>query len=263
MSFSKMNSSKVNCTQSAASQPLLGVLGGLGPMSTFYFCELLTAHTEASCDADHIDMLISSRASTPDRTAFILGTSTEDPLPVMCEEAERLTEAGAELIVIPCNTAHYFYDGLRKSCRVPILNIIEQTISHLHTNRVHRFGLLATEGTRASGAYRRFSDPLGMTCVDPTAEEQALITEIIYGCVKQNRAVDWNAFFSVTDAMRARGCERLVLGCTELSLLKRAGLDDGVFVDSLEVLAYRTILACKKTPIGFPADFALRGEGSV
>ena len=86
-------------------QPLLGILGGLGPMSTVYFYELLTAHTKASSDADHIDMLISSRATTPDRTAFILGRSKEDPLPVMIEEALRLERAGASLLVIPCNTA--------------------------------------------------------------------------------------------------------------------------------------------------------------
>lgn len=253
----------MNFSKSDFSKPYLGVLGGLGPMSTFYFCELLTSHTDAKCDADHIDMLISSRASTPDRTAFILGASADDPLPVMQCEAKRLINAGVDLIVIPCNTAHYFYEGLATCSTVPILNIIEQTVSHLHANHVKRFGLLATEGTCASGAYRRFSDPLGMTCVEPTAEEQARITEIIYGCVKQNRAIDWNAFFSVTDAMRARGCERLVLGCTELSLLKRAGLDESVFVDSLEVLAHRTILACRRTPIGFPADFATREEDSV
>ena len=69
---------------------LLGVLGGLGPMSTVCFCELLTAHTKAKSDSDHIDMIISSRATTPDRTAFILGKSELDPLPVMREETERL-----------------------------------------------------------------------------------------------------------------------------------------------------------------------------
>ncbi|MBE6553717.1 MAG: amino acid racemase [Ruminococcaceae bacterium] len=235
---------------------LLGVLGGLGPMSTFYFCELLTAHTKATCDADHIDMLISSHASTPDRTAFILGKSEADPLPVMQKEAKRLTDAGAALLVIPCNTAHYFYDGLRAAVHVPILNIIEETVRHLHANRVSRFGLLATEGTVASGAYQRFSDPLGMTCLTPTEEEQQVISRIIYDEVKQNKSVNWNDFFKITDAMRARGCERLILGCTELSLLKRAGLDDSVFVDSLEVLAYQTIRACHKTPIGFPVSFA-------
>ena len=112
-------------------KPLLGVLGGLGPMSTFYFCELLTSHTLVRRDSDHIDMIISSRASTPDRTAFILGKSADDPLPVMRQEAARLVSAGADLIVIPCNTAHYFYEGLTEISTVPILNIIDETVQYL------------------------------------------------------------------------------------------------------------------------------------
>ena len=82
-----------------------------------------------------------------------------------------------------------------------------------------------------------------------------MISSIIYQNIKQNRPVDRNEFFRVADAMRARGSERLVLGCTELSLLKRQGLDSTLFVDSLEVLAWRAILACGKLPVGFPADF--------
>ena len=117
---------------------LLGILGGLGPMSTFHFCQMLTEHTPASSDADHVDMIISSRASTPDRTAFILGKSNCDPLPVMIEEAKRLENAGAELLVIPCNTAHYFYEGLQKECRVPIINIIYETVSLLKKMNIKR-----------------------------------------------------------------------------------------------------------------------------
>lgn len=234
---------------------LLGVLGGLGPMSTVYFCELLTSHTKADCDGDHIDMLISSRASTPDRTAFILGQSQNDPLPVMIEEAKRLTHAGADLIVIPCNTAHYFYDGIRAATPTPMLNIIEETVHHLHRLGVSTVGLLATEGTVKASAYTPLCESLGMTCLVPSPEEQAVISSIIYDRIKQNKPVDMEEFLAVANALRARGCERLVLGCTELSLLKRTGLDDAIFVDSLEVLAYRTILACHKAPDGFPADF--------
>lgn len=234
---------------------LLGVLGGLGPMSTVYFCELLTSHTKAGCDNDHIDMLISSRASTPDRTAFILGKSQNDPLPVMIEEAQRLERAGADLIVIPCNTAHYFYDGIRAAITAPMLNIMEETVGLLHRRGVGTLGLLATEGTVKASAYAPLCERLGMTCLVPTPEEQAVISSIIYDRIKQNKPVDMEAFGRVADSLRARGCDRLVLGCTELSLLKKAGLDDAIFVDSLEVLAYRTILACGKTPIGFPADF--------
>ena len=238
----------------------LGILGGLGPMSTVYFCELLNRHTAATCDGDHIDMLISSRATTPDRTAYILDKSAPDPLPVMLEEAHRLENAGVDLLVMPCNTAHYFYDGLRKGCKTPILNIIDETTAHLCRMGTHTFGLLATSGTIQSGAYERFCAPRGLTCLTPTQEEQAIITDIIFGQIKQNKPVDMVAFEGVVNALRSRGCEKIVLGCTELSLVKKFGLDDELFVDSLDVLAHRTILACGKTPIGFPASFADKEE---
>ena len=67
---------------------LLGVLGGLGPMASAYFYEMITAHTKAQRDQDHIDIILSSRASTPDRTDFILGRSTDSPLPAMIEDAK-------------------------------------------------------------------------------------------------------------------------------------------------------------------------------
>ncbi len=234
---------------------LLGVLGGLGPMSTVYFCKLLNRHTAARGDGDHIDMFISSRASTPDRTAFILGKSREDPLPVMLADAARLEAAGVDLIVIPCNTAHYFYDGLSLACRVPILNIIRETVLHLKKAGVRTFGLLATDGTVQSGAYHRVCAEQDITCITPEASEQTVVTSIIYDAIKQNKPVDRDAFLRVADSLSARGCERLVLGCTELSLLKSQGLCDERFIDSLDVLAYRTILACGKVPIDFGPDF--------
>ena len=233
----------------------LGILGGLGPMSTVYFCELLNRHTAATCDADHIDMLISSKATTPDRTAYILDKNSPDPLPVMLSEAHRLENAGVDLIVVPCNTAHYFYDGLTEGCQTPILNIIDETTAHLARTGVKTFGLLATVGTVQSGAYERFCAPRGLACITPTEEEQAIISNIIFGQIKQNKPVDMAAFVGIVSSLRSRGCEKIVLGCTELSLLKKEGLDDDLFVDSLDVLAYRTILACGKTPVGFPISF--------
>ena len=240
---------------------LLGILGGLGPMSSAYFYELLTAHTDAKCDADHIDLLISSRASTPDRTAFILGASKESPIPAMREEINRLVCAGATLLVIPCNTAHTFYEELQRDCPVPILNIISQSVKHLQRQGVTKFGLLATEGTVASGSYQHFCSGTELECVLPSPEEQAYVTEIIYDQIKQNKPVDMDKFYAVTHSLIAQGCQRLVLGCTELSLLKKQGLTDTIFVDSLEVLAHATILASGKTPCDFPASFSAEAGG--
>ena len=202
-----------------AKSKLLGILGGLGPMSTVYFYELLTALTDAKCDQEHIDMVISSRATTPDRTAYILGKSDENPLDVMIPEAKKLVAYGAEVIAIPCNTAHYFYDRLAAEIDIPILNIIAESVKRLSEDGVKRFGLLATEGTVKSGTYQKYCDAHRIECVVPDDEHQRMVSEIIYGEIKRNRPADMERFGEISDHMRSLGCERLILGCTELSLI--------------------------------------------
>lgn len=225
---------------------LLGVLGGLGPMATVYFYELLTSLTDADCDQEHIDMVISSRATTPDRTAFILGESEVNPIDAMTEDAKKLVIFGAELIAIPCNTAHYFYDQLAAAVDVPILNIVEESVAYLKRERVSRFGLLATDGTVQSETYQKYCRAHDMTCIVPDAEHQARVMELIYGQIKRGKRADMESFREISGYMRSLGCERLILGCTELSLIKRdEGLDD-YYTDSLECLALATIRACGK-----------------
>ena len=230
----------------------LGILGGLGPMSSVYFYEMLTAHTLATRDQDHLNILLSSRADTPDRTDYILGKSKDDPIPVMKFEVARLIGAGADIIAIPCNTAHYFYDSISEESGVPIINIIRQTTLFCYRQGVKKAGILATEGTISSGSYSKMLASAGMECICPDGEGQRIISDIIYGQIKQGKAPDMDAFFKVADDLVARGCDRIILGCTELSLLKReGGLSDRLFIDSLEVLAYSAIRMCGKTPTGF------------
>ena len=117
---------------------MLGILGGLGPMSGVYFCEMLISHTAAQKDSDHINFLLSSRADTPDRSSFILGESKNDPTEAMTEEALRLENAGAQVIAIPCNTAHYFYKKICEQVSVPIINIIEETAGFCEHEKLRR-----------------------------------------------------------------------------------------------------------------------------
>ena len=229
----------------------LGILGGLGPMATVYFYEMLTEHTEVSCDQDHINILISSRADTPDRTDFILGRSKNNPLPVMIGEARRLVAAGADVIVLPCNTAHYFYDELSRATGVPIINIITETVSHCVGCGMKKIGLLATEGTVRSEAYGSVCQRLGIGITYPCEASQRLINEIIYDEIKQGKAPDMEKFGRVAYELREQDCDTLVLGYTELSLLKKSGHLGRYYTDSLEVLASVTIRSCGKTPIGF------------
>ncbi|MBQ8140645.1 MAG: aspartate/glutamate racemase family protein [Clostridia bacterium] len=230
---------------------VLGVLGGLGPMSSVYFYETLTSHTKADCDQQHLNILLSSRADIPDRTAFILGKSDSNPLDAMRREVEKLVAAGAEIVAIPCNTAHYFYEGISKSSSVPVLNIIEETVSFCKYLGLSKVGVLATEGTVLSGAYKNVLEREGIEYTTCSEDEQRIISDIIYGAVKQGKEPDLDRFLQVADTLTAHGCERIILGCTELSLLKRNCRLGIRFIDSLDVLSIRAITECGALPQTF------------
>ena len=229
----------------------LGILGGLGPMSGIYFCEMLTAHTRAGADQEHIDFLLSSKATTPDRTDYILGRSPSNPAVAMTAEVNKLISAGADLIAIPCNTAHYFYDTVAAASSVPIINIIDQTVEFCKSLGISRVGVLATEGTVSSGAYENALRQAGMEYLTCQTEDQTVISHIIYDQIKKGLPPDTEAFRLVAERLRQRGAQALILGCTELSLLKRECLKDSDYIDSLEVLACAAIRLCGKEPIGF------------
>ena len=232
-------------------QKLLGILGGLGPMASVYFCEMLISHTKAERDADHINFLLSSRADTPDRSSFIIGSSSEDPTDAMIEEALRLERAGADIIAIPCNTAHYFYDGICSAVSAPILNIITETARFCNWNGSKTIGVLATEGTAASGAYEKYLSKYPIDLLPLTKAEQATVTKIIFEQIKCGIEPDIDAFLGVISDLHERGAELVVLGCTELSLIKKKYPLPEYVVDSLELLALSAISATHKTPMGF------------
>ncbi|MGD9560004.1 MAG: aspartate/glutamate racemase family protein [Oscillospiraceae bacterium] len=230
---------------------VLGILGGLGPMATAYFYEMVTAHTKAARDQEHIDMVISSKATTPDRTAYILGQSDEDPFGVMEAEAERLVTFGAEVIAIPCNTAHYFYTRLDEVITVPVLNMVRLTAQKAAALGCGKVGILATDGTVQTHTYQQACEAAGLEWAVPQPKQQALVMQVIYGDIKSGRAPDMARFGSAAESLFALGCQRLILGCTELSLLKKMGLLDKRYIDSMEVLAEAAITACGKEAVGF------------
>jgi len=230
---------------------VLGILGGLGPMSSVYFYELLTAHTRACCDQEHLNILLSSRADIPDRTAFIIGASTQNPLPAMQQEVSRLVSAGAQIIAIPCNTAHYFYNGIASCTSVPILNIIEETVRYCQYQGTKKVGVLATEGTVRSGAYQSVMERIGIEFMSCSETDQQVISKLIYEDIKQGRPADPDALERVADSLTAAGCERIILGCTELSLFKKQYHPGPRFVDAMEILALRAIAACGADAVDF------------
>lgn len=231
----------------------LGILGGLGPAASVYFYRLITEHTAALRDQDHIDIVLISGAGIPDRSDFILGKSSDSPLPVMKADILKLAQIGADLIAIPCNTAHYFFDELARISPVPVLNIVKETVELAKKNGVKRLGILATTGTVHSFAYQKTCEKMGLEFRIPRERSQQMLMNIIYRSIKTAGTPDMDAFFGIAQELRGEGCDAIVLGCTELSLIPQVpSFEEYHFIDSLLVLAYKSIVECEKKPYGFP-----------
>lgn len=234
--------------------PILGILGGLGPLSSAYFYELITEHTQADCDQQHIDILISSKATTPDRTSFITGASPKNPLPIMKEEIKRLVTAGASVIAIPCNTAQHFYNSLCKDCAVPILNIISLTVKYAAYLGIKSVGIMATDGTILTESYKKSCEKYNIEYVIPSTASQKLLSAIIYSNIKNGQKINIEAFKNISNELLSNGCESLILGCTELSIIKRTFALGNKYIDSLDVLTACSIAACEKKICNYPSE---------
>ncbi len=222
----------------------LGIIGGLGPMATAYFLQLLTRMSDAASDQEHMEILLHSKPQIPDRTRFILGQSPENPLPRMIEIGIGLKEQGAELIAIPCVTAHYFQKKLEAEIGIPVLNAVAQTALCLKEAGVRRAGILATDGTIESELFQRALGAEEIACILPDRESQQIVMDMIYKKIKAGEAVEPEEFAVVSGKLFGRGAEPVLLACTELSLVKRdLSLGDG-FLDVMEVLARKAVMSC-------------------
>ncbi len=222
----------------------LGVIGGLGPGATAHFMSLVTDMTDAPIDQEHIEMVVFSTPSIPDRTRHILDNSQPSPLPKMLAVGQKLASLGAQFIAIPCVTAHYFYEKLETGIPVPIINGVGETVRHLKEHGVTKVGIMATDGTIQSGIFARELLKQGMEPVVPSKKRQADVMHIIFDNVKAGRSADMERFCSVALELRENGAQAIILGCTELSLVKRDNPIGPGFIDAMEVLAQQSVVRC-------------------
>ncbi len=222
----------------------LGVIGGLGPMATAYFMQLVIDMTEADVDQEHIEMLIHSKPQTPDRTAYILDHTKESPLPTMIEVGQGLKKQGADIIAMPCVTAHYFQNELESAIGLPVIHTIEETAKYLKSESIQKAGIMATDGTVTSRLFQTTLDSYGIEAVVPDAANLAKVMHIIYDNVKAGRPIDRTAVFEVQSFLQNSGAEIILLGCTELSMIKRDLRMAKGFLDVMEVLARSSVMAC-------------------
>ena len=126
----------------------IGILGGMGSEATSILFQDIVNQTDATKDSEHIPVIINNDPSIPDRSAYILGKGP-DPVPYLQDGVKKLQAWGADCMIMPCNTAHYFIDEITSVIQIPVLNMIEETavFAKKQYPGVSRFGLLATLGT--------------------------------------------------------------------------------------------------------------------
>ena len=223
----------------------LGVIGGLGPMATAYFLELIIKMTDVKTDQEHLPITLFNRPAIPDRTAYILGKSDKSPLPQIVDYLKGLESLGVSCVAIPCITSHYFYSEFQKSVKIPIINIVSETADYLKTQGVKKVGIMATEGTISTNLFQDALKKQAIAFEVPTADTQKKVMHLIYNNVKAGLPVELQLFKEVSKELFDKGCECIILGCTELSLIKRDYKIGKGYLDALEVLAVASVKACE------------------
>lgn len=213
---------------------LLGVLGGMGPAATADFYTKIIAHTPAVRDQDHLRLVIWADPTVPDRVGAVLhgaGADRPDPYPALLAGARVLRDAGATMIAIPCNTAHFFLPRLARDIAVPYLDMIEETVAAVR-NRTG-VGLLSTTATR--DLYRsRLDSP-----ILPDANAQQAVDAAIRLVKAGDPAAAQKHALEAVRRMANAGVEALVLACSELPLALRGCAEppDMDLVDPTDLLA--------------------------
>ena len=224
----------------------LGVIGGMGPQATQIFYQRILDRTDAACDQEHLPALILSDTGMPDRTAAILGGDAQRVYQRLLADAQLLERSGCTVLAIPCNTSHYFADRLQEQLTIPLIHMPRETVGVLAAAGKKRVGILATDGTVRTGIYQRECDRLGIEGVAPDETTQKLVMSIIYDEIKKGETGSREKFAAIDRAIRAMGCDAAILGCTELSVYRvYHGLPE-FYLDAMEVLTERCILACGK-----------------
>lgn len=225
------------------SQKILGVLGGMGPAASAEFLKILAEKYPAEKDQDHPVVYMISDPKMPDRGSAIEGRG-EDPEPYIRQNMEKLVGWGADILAVPCNTAHYFIDRFRKELTVPLVHIIEATVDASMRSSSEGAWMISTIGTARSCLYQKAAAERNYRLAIPPEDIQREIQEIII-CVKSGNLE--KAARSIEDVVKKLWSIEdlpIITACTELPLAYDASdLPKEKNISSLDALAEACIRA--------------------
>ena len=233
----------------------LGILGGMGPEATSNFFDLIIRNTAAGKDQEHVPVIIRSDPRVPDRTEAILHGG-ESPIPMLRAGMKVLRRAGADIMVMPCISAHYFLRDVVARENVAFVNLLDETRRYAMAAvpGIRMIGLIATTGTVRSGIVRDAFAGTGIEIIVPGEDQQEKVMEAVYG--KRGIKAGFTTgrsrrlILGIARSLVRRGAEAVMAGCTEIPLVLRQEDLAVPFIEPMRIAAWR---ALRKQGIGLQA----------
>ncbi len=223
----------------------IGVIGGMGPQATVDFFQKILNHSDAKTDQENIHVLIDNNPQIPDRTASILDGGLS-PVPTLLDMANKLEVAGADFLVIPCNTSHYFYENLAEDIDIPILNMLDLVVEEIVNLGHKKVAVLATRATINTRIYQDKLEAAGIEVLELSEDDKSDLMYLIYDVVKANKYPEnIDEYVAKFEGFADSGAEAFVLACTELPILFDKYNLDFTTIDSSDVLAQAAVQYAK------------------
>ena len=225
------------------SEKVIGIMGGMGPEAGADLFLRITKATHAKRDEDHLHIIMDSNPKMPSRQDAILHGG-ESPVPAMIATAQNLVRAGADVIIIGANTAHYFYDDVAKAVPVPFLHIIDEAVRETarQVPGIRKVGVMATTAAMQAHVYEKSCDKFGIEVMEVPADIQARMQAAIfdhdYGFKYNGRTDKCIAeACAVAEELIANGAQALIMGCTEIPLILGETTFSVPLIDPNEIIA--------------------------
>ena len=232
----------------------IGILGGMGPEATLDCFAKIIKNTPARTDQEHLHVVIDSNPKVPDRTAAITGKG-ESPVPILVAGCRALQQAGADFIIIPCVSAHFFLEEVRQQITLPILSIFDvvaETIISDHPD-IKTVGLMSTTGTISGGLFQKRLAADNIKTIVPAETRQAKVMAAIYDIKNsqpaRTRAQITSDLMAIAEDLISKGARGIIAGCTEIPLALNQEHLSVPYFDALTILARAAILKAGLTPI--------------
>ena len=234
-------------------EKIVGILGGMGPQATVDLFQKVLNATPAQTDQEHLRIIIDCHSKIPDRTAHIL-KGEENPGPYMIESAKLLENAGAELILIPCNAAHHWHEVVQQNVNIPVLHIMESTLEHVTHNypQTEVIGLLASSSTVKNGLYQEIFNRKSIEVICPEPQYQEKVMKAIWEVKAGNAGPDVTKLLvDAGNSLIARGAQGVIAGCTEIPIVLKNGDLSVPVIDATYALALAGVKEAlgKSTPV--------------